>query len=274
MSIDRHGFRNGIDAKAWEKEHKIMLIGDSVGFGSGLDDPYTISNYLNRISPNENLGFLNLCNPAYDTIPLLSRLYQYGGSLGPWKLIFWMYSINDAKYSIRYYPLSRQTIEPAKPNNFDRLKNFIIFKWPHAVIRRYKYHKSAQEIKKDPKRSSWSAYYNWCLSSYRPGSVTRRNEKAYIRDIITWGNNNKTPIIFIVFPAENQLTDGNKLPQEFIQELGRELGFPVIDLIPYFIKAQEKRRLYLPKDHTHLNKEGSKLVATIISDWLRRNGYL
>jgi len=250
-----------------------MLIGDSVGFGSGLDDPFTISNNLNRIMRDSNLGFLNLCNPAYDTIPLLARLHQYGESLGPWKLIIWMYNINDAKHSLRYYPLSSQIVENVKPTKIEEIKNFLIFKWPHAILRRYKNHKKAQEIKKDPKRSSWQAYYEWCLSSYRPETVTRKNEKAYIRDIILWGKKHNTPIIFVIFPAENQLTDGNRLPQEFIQELGEEFRFPVIDLIPYFTEAQQKKRIYLPKDHAHLNKDGSELVATIISDWLNENGY-
>jgi len=147
ISIDQYGFRNGIDAEAWEKEHRIMLIGDSVGFGSGLDDPFTISNNLNRIMRDSNLGFLNLCNPAYDTIPLLARLHQYGESLGPWKLIIWMYNINDAKHSLRYYPLSSQIVENVKPTKIEEIKNFLIFKWPHAILRRYKNHKKAQEIR-------------------------------------------------------------------------------------------------------------------------------
>jgi hypothetical protein len=137
-STDKYGFRNGIDITAWEKERKVMLIGDSVGFGQGIDDDQTISHNLNEAFEKSNIGFLNLCNPSWDTVLLRGRLYKHGVELGPWDLILWMYYINDAKYSIKYFPLNSLHLNKEKPTGKYRILDLIVFKWPHAVKKRVK----------------------------------------------------------------------------------------------------------------------------------------
>jgi lysophospholipase L1-like esterase len=106
------------------------------------------------------------------------------------------------------------------------------------------------------------------LSSYEPGTATRKNEEAFIRDIALWAQNNNSKIVFAIFPAENQLTDQNRKPQEFIKSLGNKFDFPVIDILPYLIDANKKGKVYLPGDHQHLNEYGSQIVSNIIKEWL------
>ncbi len=267
-SIDKNGFRNGVDAKAWEKERKVMLLGDSVGFGLGIDDDQTISHQLNEAFNKSNIGFLNLCNPAWDTVLLRGRLYQYGLEFGPWDLVIWMYYINDAKHSVKYFPIDVKSVNKSRSSQKTQFWESFIFKWPLAMKKRFKKHVFSKKIKKDPNRSSWDNYYKWCLSSFEPGTLTRLNEKAFIRDIVQWTRKNSSEIVFVIFPAENQLADENRMPQDFIKSLGEEYNFPVIDLLPYLIEADKGEKVYLPGDHQHLNAYGSQIVSNIVKEWL------
>ncbi len=272
-SIDEFGFRNGIDPTIWKKDKKIMLIGDSVGFGHGVDDNQTISHKLNEAFNESNIGFLNLCNPGWDTLLLRNRLYTYGSKLGPWDTIIWMYYINDAKHSIRYFPPSISVHYKEDVSTLDRFLNVFKFSWIYTMKKRISNYNLSQKNQKDTRRSSWDAYYKWCLSAYEPETVTRKNEKALIRDIVLWSQENNSKIIFVIFPAENQLVDGNRQPQVFIENLAEEFRFPVIDLIPYLIEASKKGKIYLTGDTQHLNAFGNEIVSNVTKNWLISNGY-
>ena len=272
-SIDSYGFRNGFDPDIWNRKRKVMMIGDSVGFGISVDDNQTISYLLNVYFKDADVGFLNLCNPGWDTVLLRGRLFQYGAELAPWELIIWMYYINDAKYSVNYFPLEKIIVN--KPSPFEQLslKDIFLFKWPTALKERIIKHRLSKQIANDPVHSSWDDYYHWCLSSYEPGSATRLNEEAFIKDIVLWAKNNGTKIVFVVFPAENQLNDGNRVPQEFLLNLGKQENFPVLDLLPYLTETNKNGKVYLPEDHQHLNAYGNKIVSDLIKEWLIQIGY-
>ncbi len=272
-SIDEFGFRNGIDTTVWEKERKIMLIGDSVGFGHGVDDNQTINHMLNKAFKASNIGFLNLCNPGWDTLLLRNRLYTYGSKLEPWDTIIWMYYINDAKHSIRYLPPNIRVPYKENVSTIDRFTNVLKFRWIYAMKKRLANYQLSKKIQKDTRRSSWDAYYKWCLSAYEPGTVTRETEKALISDIVLWSRKNNSKIIFIIFPAENQLADGNRQPQNFLETLAREFRFPVIDLIPHFIEASKKGKIYLTGDTQHLTAFGNEIVSNVIKNYLIINRY-
>lgn len=273
ISTDKYGFRNGIDIHAWDKKKKIMLIGDSVGFGMGIDDEDTISHQLNEAFKGTDVGFLNLSNPGWDTIQLRDRLYFYGTKLGPWKLIVWLYFINDAKLSKIYSPPDYKTLGVLNLPIETLPNNFFIFRWPNALRKKIIRSRQLKNKQKDPRRKSWSEYYKWCISTYETGTVTKRNEKVFVHDIVLWAQQNESNILFVIFPAETQFADKNKIPQDFIKSLGEEYNFPVIDLLPYLSKAHKKERIFLEGDYSHLSAKGMKLVSDILKQWLIKNSH-
>jgi len=212
ISTDKHGFRNGIDNHAWDKKKKIMLIGDSVGFGMGINDEDTISHQLNETFKGADVGFLNLCNPGWDTIQLRDRLYFHGTKLGPWKLIVWLYSINDAKLSKIYSPPDYKTLGVLNLPLDTLPNNFFIFRWPDALRKKIIRSRQLKNKQKDPRRKSWSEYYKWCISTYETGTSTKRNEKVFVHDVVQWTQQNDSNILFVIFPAETQFTDKNRIP--------------------------------------------------------------
>lgn len=279
VSIDKYGFRNGIDQATWGKSRKILLIGDSVGFGYGVSDEFTISHLLNEESGTRSLGFLSMCHPGWDTPRIRDLLYQQGEELGPWELIIWIYYINDAKTSTSYKPPLIDKSAVKQMNLTGRMQWFLyrFFKWPFVLKPKIKqiYKKAKRGIlKSDPPAASWDSYYEWCLSAYELDSETRINEEKYIGDVVAWCERNKAGLLFLICPAETQFADGNTKPHEFIKELSHRYNFPVVDLKPYLEKANTEERVFLPGDMAHLNPKGNKLVSNIIKVWLVKNKYV
>lgn len=278
-SCDKYGFRNALDLEAWNKKIKIMLLGDSVGFGMGVDDDETISHRLNRYFSRFGIGFLNLCRPGWDTPALRDMLYEKGSALKPWDMVIWLYYINDAKSSTTYTsPLYRGESPVDKMNFSGKFQHFIyrFFKSPFVFKSLLKnvYQKFfGKKSERQSKIESWGNYYNWCISSYELKSKTRQNEEKYIHDIVIWCQKNKTKLLFVLLPAENQFNDGHTEPQEFIKRLGDHYVFPVVDLMPRLALANSEKRTYLPDDFGHLNARGNLIVANIIKDYLIQEGY-
>lgn len=269
VTIDAFGFRNGIDLDAWKKPRKVMLIGDSVGFGAGVDDDQTINHLLNEQFRSSDLGFLNLSAPGWDTPVLRDRLYSQGTRLGPWHLIVWMYYINDAKSAITYFP---------PPSNAGTRRVGLLRKTQNVMYRFLKWPFIIKPVilrllsEEDPRRASWKSYYRWAMSAYDRDSVTRKNEEKFIHDIVVWSNENNAELLFVVFPAETQFVDGNIKPQRFIEELGKQYNFPVINMMPYLARANEVGRVHLAGDPGHLNPRGLEIASNVIRDWLVSNG--
>lgn len=277
--LDKHGFRNGIDTGAWEKKRKIMLIGDSVCFGLGVDNEYTISHILNQEFSSASFGFLNLGHPGWDTPALVDLLYKQTSKLAQWDMIIWLYCINDAKTSSNYNSplLDDKSADRRMEINFSGKLQWLIhrfFKWPFILKPKIK----ALFLKiglqeRDQRKSSWESYYKWCMSSYDLESENRKNEERYIHDIVIWSQRNKSALLFVLCPAELQFVDGNTRPQNFIKELGKRYNFPVIDLMHDLATANKRGRIFLPNDRCHLNPRGNRIIADIIKEWLVSNGY-
>lgn len=62
-STDENAFRRVIPAI--EADKKVLIVGDSVGFGYGVDDEYTIASYLQRMLGN-HYKVVNACVGGYD----------------------------------------------------------------------------------------------------------------------------------------------------------------------------------------------------------------
>ena len=174
-SCDKYGFRNALDSIAWNKKIKIMLLGDSVGFGMGVDDDETISHKLNCYFNRFDIGFLNLCRPGWDTPALRDMLYEKGPMLKPWDMVIRLYYINDAKSSTRYTPPLPAGVSSIDRMNFSgKFQHFIFrfFKWPFIFKPRLLQLFNDSVENEDPRRTSWESYYEWCISSYELNSQT------------------------------------------------------------------------------------------------------
>lgn len=79
---------------------RIVLLGDSVGFGWGVNDEVTFARRLeaewNAASPGRRLEVINTCHPMYDTNQEEAALREVGLALQP-DLVLLVYVVNDVE---------------------------------------------------------------------------------------------------------------------------------------------------------------------------------
>lgn len=272
ISIDEHGFRNGLDSSAMMRNRRILVIGDSIAFGMGVNDDAVFTHRLNQKFAPASIGFVNLSRPGWDTPTLRDLLYRFGEDFLPIYSLLWVYYINDAKSSTVYrVPPTMQ--REREQYNFSGRFQWTVYsglRWPFLFKPRVK----AYLKKQDPRRTSWEAYYKWCLDSYAPRSETRRNEELYLWDVVQWSKSHNAKLWVAIAPAADQFIDGHLEPQVFIKEVMALQNVPVLDLLPFLRAANQDQSVFLPNDQAHWNSWGHRMVADAIEKWFTSNKLL
>lgn len=268
VTLDKFGFRNGAHKEAWTKPEKILLIGDSVCFGQGVDDEYTIAHLMNLKLSETNMGVIDLCHPGWDTPKIRSRLLREGNAHGKIVHIFWLYYINDAKSSTDYFSL--EDISTLRPFPIEIRALFTFnryFKFPFLIKSRLAEYQKKLAI--ESPGNTWEAYYRRCLDAYQIGSATRVNEEKYIADIAHWSNEHAIPIDLVALPAKDQLTDDERGPQEFLTLMAERYKLQMYDMLPKYRQEQAREEIFLPQDQAHLNRVGTKLISSTLVELIK-----
>ena len=97
--IDEHGFRMPLSNQRStlspnkKRDKRLMLIGDSYGFGMGAHDDETISFFLNTTAPE--LGLRNISSPGWSPEQYLVAYEKYQGDFKPTHIYMLITHIND-----------------------------------------------------------------------------------------------------------------------------------------------------------------------------------
>lgn len=264
VTLDEFGFRNGLDSRAVKRNRRVLVVGDSVAFGMGVNDDQVFTHLLNQNLESAGVGFVNLGRPGLDTPELRDVLFSSAKNFLPVEGVLWVYYINDAKTSTRYVPSEQQ-------KEYGRLREvewamYSVLHWPFQfkplVIANLSSHTE------DPRRTSWDEYYRWSLESYAPGSETRRNEELYLRDVVQWSRNRRIKLWVMIAPVVNQFTDRRTEPEDFVKAIMASENVPVLDLLPILSAANPERSVYLPGDAGHWSAWGHLVVARAVKEWL------
>lgn len=79
----------------------------------------------------------------------------------------------------------------------------------------------------------------------------------------------------VVFPYASQIYgDGSARLQQQLVLLGREEGWPVLDLLPAFLRAAEQGAPPLLLDSWHPSAAGHDVAAVAIAEWLQQERLL
>jgi hypothetical protein len=92
--------------------------------------------------------------------------------------------------------------------------------------------------------------------------------RGYLADIHRLCNVRGIPMVLVVIPVLDPKVNQFKEPYEVLDEIGRDLSIPVIQLLPEFQKWPPERLEY--KLDRHWNSEGNHLAATILDRELRK----
>lgn len=278
VSLDKYGFRNGAnnDPASWSK--RILVVGDSLTFGVGVNDNETFVERLNRKYSDQNIRFINTSVPGFDTGRLRSLMLVNGMAHAPIHGVVWVYYINDARMSHRYDPVqytNGSLIEyPKLVKNFEPgvLKRISELTWPYLRSVTFIASRISTLFSVQNEQVSWEQYYKNCLAAYDPNSTSHQIEAGYMKEISEWLARSKIPLWFVMAPATDQLTDGQTIPQDFVKKQLEPYNIPVLDLYGKFIGLESPQKYYLENDHAHWNALGHKLVADHLQTFLKDNG--
>ena len=249
---------------------KILVLGDSITWGHGIDEPqflYTsiLETVLNEKYPNKTFEVINSGVPGYSTFQERIYLEKYGLGLNP-DIIILQFCLNDifepyltlASLGGDNQFLGIDTRKAADGIFGWFLQHSTAFEWAvKRVIQLYK------------KREEYSA------KKLCQNNLSKELNEAWdknldqIRLIINLARQNNTPIIILIAPYKFQLVNPveTSQPQNILTDFSNIRGAIVIDLLPYFIDAKRIKDVPLFIDENHFSRLGHYITAKVIAKY-------
>jgi lysophospholipase L1-like esterase len=260
-----HGYRDLDYSYSKEKGvFRIVIIGDSVAEGQGVDmrDTFAkvLERHLNRLTKGkeEKVEVIVLAQPGYSTSQELFLLEREAFRYSP-DLIIWTYVLND----------------PANPvfhNSNGELGRYY-FK---PILHTANYvSRKIFEINERIKKANCPMEYNAFLHCVYWDHVISNIEK--IADI---SEKSRIPIIFLIHPIfEEDGSFDNYSLASLHAKLGAAataVGMPVVDVLGAY-RSHSSQELTLPLekgfDPLHPNEEGHRIVADYLGEYILDAGY-
>jgi lysophospholipase L1-like esterase len=236
---------------------KILLLGDSVTMGIGVENDSTfaglLANYYETINPSligySSHDYLNLCT-AYIT----ENRYKINFDA---VLVFW--TLNDIYSNI--------PIEPP-PSSFSP-GDFL-----YTIINFLRRNSKAYFFIKNIVSDRSKVYFDYDRRYYDTDNELLINSVKDIVDLSIICKGSNIPLYLFIFPYEYQLRqiqDGTLLnPQKVLKNLLSQNGIEAIDCINAFEgKGDDSKKYYLFADGIHFSEKGHRLMAEFIKKKLQ-----
>ncbi len=248
VTIDENGLRVSGQSSG---TFRILLTGDSVVFGAGVDDADAPGAVLQSLAP-DSIRVLNGAVIGYGSEHVLAYLREFGDAHDP-DFVALGYCLNDAA------PFDAEVIPDAQALR----KQYGFAEWLNAKLRRH----SLLFLWIKDRFSAYRVRYGY--PSHRAlfeGKNWRRNQSA-LREIAEWCRQRGIPLLIAVFPHRDQLLQRAEVdfaPQDSLLAFGRRSGIDVVDLRDT-IAADD----YLWNDPLHLDRRGIRKSVSALWDHLR-----
>ena len=263
---DEHGMRRRTGPA--EVDHRVLLLGDSIAFGSFLQYEKSfgpqLERYLNDHMP-ESVGIWNASVPGYNTGQEAVRFGAVSPIVRP-QVVIVEYCMNDYHERVRLTSggvLDATGAGADKPFTAMALVNsslaFIFFKekvkdaqrvWPEAfpTFTHYIHHIDQKA--------------GWKESEQALLQIQQQAEKIGAK------------LLVVVFPVEQQLRIGERRPQDRLKQFSSEHHIEMLDLYAA-LSARWREGLYVDywnqvkmADKLHLNEQGHRIVTDQIGKYL------
>jgi lysophospholipase L1-like esterase len=275
---------------------RILGVGDSITFGYGVEYDKTFLQVLERRLNSENGGkvryeVLNTGIPATGLDYYTHVIEASQDKLQP-DLILVCMALNDIDPDLGPEPR-----EPSSPKSaFRSLNQFFLthsylYNALFVPVKSLLYQLNILKLKDNE---------GFGFLAIEPDSEAqqkaRRMMTLYLTRLARFAKAHNTPLAVVVFPVEVQLSPGarrtyaEKLhldfgpeveegqPQEWVQQEGRQNGFPVLDLLPA-LRGVSPGQAFLRNhsisvDPVHPSEEGDRAAGEAIAGFLRENKLL
>lgn len=245
VSINSDGFRDKEYSEHKNGKYRIIVLGDSLTFGWGVEQEDTFENileeYLNQKFPAE---IINFGTGNYNTEQEVNLFIEKGLKYKPDKVVLF-YFINDAE------------ITPQKSKLwFLGYSEFISYFWSraHSVLDNY------------TPSNSFKNYYNSLYDDKQPGW---RNTKIALLKLKDVCKRNGTELQVVLLP---ELHDVNN---RIFPEVNRkvflfldEYDINYLSLVELFNNEKNATTLWVSYDDAHPNKIAHKKIAESLADFI------
>ena len=295
------GMRDYEYGEKGENTFRILVLGDSFTFGAGVEFEDTFVKQLESILRQKNDGkkyeVINAGVMGYGTDQEYYYLKEWGFKLKPDLVIVAFYIQNDVE-DVMIGAINHYTVKDGylfdlfEHKQKERRKNFL-----ERNSRAYEFFEDRVNnllIKKGLKKKPWESSgipldMKFRLKKYPPKLEEAMNKtKGFFKGIDSLEKHIGGKSLILLIPGRNQVFEGwwlkdldrfHENPSNYsitrindeLADFAKENKIPFLDLLPSQREYEKKIDLFLPVD-PHWNKEGHKLVAKTIYDFLVSNG--
>jgi lysophospholipase L1-like esterase len=277
IRINSKGLRDYEHNYTHNSKYRILGLGDSVTFGSGIkiEDTYlSVLERLIRKNIDKKSDIIKTGINGYDFDQeytyYIEELYKYNPDIVMIGVV-----LNDARIvdpiSVKEWILKKNNADTiTKTSQKSFLNNLYTYNFYKMTLIQLTHHK---EIK--AARDNYNREYFYYVYNLWKGEPWDNYSKKLIRlnDI---AKSKKSRVVIVLFPYTQQFKyaeDYGRIPQEKITALALENGIEVIDLYE-ILNRKDYIQFYLRSDNTHLNEKGNKLVGEFIYNEMLKKGLI
>ena len=246
--------------------HRVMVLGDSVAFGHGVNDDQTLPNRLNALFAESDVRFLNFAVGAWSFGEYYLTYQRYAAQVQPSLIVVVVYAGNDFyelersewtgrdKGSLPAAPLTR--LDYAFDSDGQLINEGLAYKFP--VLR---------------ESVLWIAIDKFLLARLREAKHARRLA-TYPRSTMETSLDvlraigKRHPTLVVVIPFQDKAA-----PIEFMRRIQISTDVAVLDLHPLVHELKSDEEAYL-SDHVHFAAKGNEMVARTIGEFIRSRGLI
>lgn len=258
FNTDENGFR--IDpqykSKASPEAPAILVIGDSVGFGTGVTEQATIAGQLRRALPETNV--YNASSIGYDTFDYKNVVGDVVSRKPEIKTVLLFYCLNDVadasaqeiKYQLKSMP------------DQDETSGQSIVRYANDYLRsRSKFYL----LLKNGLRDTGMIHFKNDYANYQRGDNNVERGLAPLAALKQQLDGAGIKLKVFVLPYEAQTRPDSPpeflLPQKLVNDFLAKNNFEYYDAVSAFQKSPAPGDLFLYGDPMHLSESGNRLVA-------------
>ena len=246
-------------------DFKVLLLGDSVSWGHGVNDlsavyPVLAEDSMNRNNTNRVIEIINASVPGYSTFQEAEYLRRYGFALKP-DMIILQFCLNDVveRYSVLaneggvnyFMGVDTRLFIAGRLGKLTLNSKLMEFIWRLRVR----------------KARDWQEYQVANLAADRLSpqiDVAWTKVLGEIDDIRSLAVSNNVPLVLLICPYAFQLKDPAKLcqPQQRLVNYATSRKLKYVDLLPVFSgnrNVSDVEGLFI--DENHFSRKGHVLAA-------------
>ncbi len=276
--INDTGFRDDSFSPRSSDQRRIIFLGDSVVFGSGVweQDRFTEQLQDDPVVREAGIEILNLGVNSYQFGHYLEIARLRFMDLEP-DLVIVGFTLNDIRNMEGVW--SKKSVKSVKGQKEVLLKKkwyskpFWLGRIQQSMGRTYA-GKFVEYLEKSVKRARTSEedmknyHTKWMRSAVRYWSedLNRERLRGELRKFEDEMSRQEVPFVFLIFPERNDLLHPGEysLPRESIKKLLDELNMSYCDAYDVFASMTDIDSLYLTSDSVHFTPAGHSVIANVL----------